>query len=204
MTDLLDYALTSVADVKESLGIDSGDTSKDNLIKRKINQATDIIERFCNRRFKSTVYTNEEYDATNTDQLVLRQRPITAVSSFQSRSSTLNESDWEDVDSELYFRDDNAGVLDLNFNATGRWNRYRISYTAGYTTIPSDLAEACVTLAGFLVENGTSGTNVKKKQEGQRSIEYFDSQGNGNSLIETLGIDETLKSYANFPILEDK
>ena len=33
MASLLSYALTSVSDVKESLGISTGDTSKDNLIK---------------------------------------------------------------------------------------------------------------------------------------------------------------------------
>ena len=37
MAQLLSYSLATVADVKESLGIDAGDTSKDNLIIRKIN-----------------------------------------------------------------------------------------------------------------------------------------------------------------------
>lgn len=209
MADLLSYALCTVADVKELLGIPDSDTSKDNLIKRKINQATEMIERYTGRRFKETTYTEEEYDATNTDQLILRQRPVTAVSGFGARDTSLNDSDWSDIDSDLFFSSlpNNSGVIDANFGLTGHWNRYRITYTAGYSTIPADLAEACAQLAAFLVDNGTSGTNVKSKQEGQRKIEYFDSNsagGGSQSLFNQLGIDEILISYSNYPLLADK
>ena len=204
MADLLSYALTSVADVKESLGIDSGDNSKNNLIIRKINQATEMIERFTGRRFTQTTYTQEEYDATNIDQLILKNRPVITFALFEARDSSLNEDDWSTVDSELYFVDDNAGVIDLMFNAVGRWNRYRATYIAGYAAIPADIAEAAATLASFLVENPTSGAAVRRKREGQREIEYFDAKSNSSSLFEQLGIDETLRSYANDPILADK
>lgn len=199
MATLLSYALCSVADVKESLGLASSNTQYDNLITRKINQATVMIERFCNRRFAATVYTNEEYDATGIDQLILKNRPVNSLTSFQQRDTSLNEDDWSDIDSELYFTDTVAGVIDLNFIASGRYNRYRVTYNAGYTTIPSDLAEACVTLAAFLVDNGTSGTNVKRKEEGQRTIEFHASQG--NSTFEQLGIDEILDSYRTPPFI---
>lgn len=196
MATLASYSLTSLADVKESLGIDSGNTTKDNLIIRKINQATDMIEKYCGgRRFAATDYTNEEYDSPQSDVLVLRNRPINSVTSLQQRDSSLNENDWSTVETELYFTDSTGGTLDLNFTAGGHWNRYRVTYNAGYTTIPNDLAEACATLAAFLVQNGTSGTNVKSKQEGRRKIEYFDSSGNGDSLFKQLGIDEILDAY---------
>lgn len=206
MADLLSYALCSLADVKESLGIDSGDQSKDNLIRRKINQATVSIENYTGRRFASTTYTQEEYDATNTPQLVLKQRPIITFTTLDIRDTDLNQNDWEAVDSALYFVDTNAGVIDLLFNAIGRWNRYRATYTAGYTTIPADLAEACATLAGFYVENATSGQAVKSKSEGSRSIDYYNiSSGRStSSLFDQLGIDEILNSYSNYPINADK
>lgn len=166
-----------------------------------------MIERYCGgRRFKETTYTNAEYDATNDNVLVLKQFPITSTTTFslQQRDTSLNESDWTTVDSELYFTSTSSGVVELLFTAYGGWNRYRVTYSAGYDEIPVDLAEACVTLAAFLYENGTSGTNVKSKEEGQRKIEYFDpkSGGSGDSLFEQLGIDEILDSYKTFPILE--
>lgn len=207
MAVLLDYALTTVADVKESLGIDAGDTSKDNLIIRKINQATLLIEGFCNlsygHHFKETTYTNEEYDGLGTSNLVFRMRPVTSVASFGYRNSSLNQDDWDDVESDLYFLNSAAGVLDLLFAQTNTYNTYRVTYTAGFPTIPADLAEACVMLASYMVDNSSSGVAIKRKREGQREVEYF-QQGGGsnttNSLIEDLGIDSMLSRYIYYPV----
>lgn len=207
MADLLSYALTTLADVKESLGIDAGNTSKDNLIKRKINQATEMIEGWCSlpkdHHFKQATYTDEEYDATRTDQLVLRMSPVSTLSSFQVRNTAENNDDWDSVDSDLYFLDEEAGVIDLLQTVYGRWNRWRATYIAGYSTIPSDLAEACVILAGYLVENASSsGAAIKKKQEGQRSIEYHPTT-QGGSVIEQLGIDDMINRYVRYPLQDN-
>lgn len=198
MADLLSYALCTLADVKESLGIDSGNTSKDNLIKRKINQATEMIEGFCglpqDHHFKQGTYTTEEFSGSGSNQLVLRMRPVSNVTGFQYRSSSTNEDDWDDVESELFFIDEDAGVVNLLFGQSNNFNQYRITYTAGYSTIPADLAEACVTLASYLVENSSSGVAVKRKEEGLREIEYFAPSQNA-SLIEQLSLDDVLDRY---------
>lgn len=207
MATLLSYALTNVSDVKESLGIASSDHSKDNLIIRKINQATRAIEAYCGRRFLQTTYTDELYTAPNTNQLVLRNRPIVGSVSLGVRDTSLNDDDFEAVETSLYFSDANSGVIDLNFRAIGSWGRYRVTYTAGYATIPEDLAEACATLAAYYVTNA-SGTQVglNMKQEGQRSTRY----GNNNHLLSfdnilaQLGIDQIINSYANNPVMTDR
>lgn len=209
MADLLSYALCSLDDVKESLGISSGDTSRDNLIIRKINMATLFIESYCNlpldHHFKETTYTNEEYDGSGTTQLSLKMRPVTSITSFQRRDTSQNQDDWSDNETDLYFSDLNSGVIDLLFNQGTYYNNYRVTYTAGYSTIPADLAEACVMLASFYVENSSSGTAVKKKQEGQRSIEYFDSMGSGSdSPIGQLGIDDILTRYMQYNLADNK
>lgn len=202
MADLLSYALTNLSDVKESLGIASSDTSRDNLIIRKINQATLYIESYCSlsrdHHFALTTYTNEEYDGTNNNTVVLKMRPVTAITSFQRRDSTLSDGSFDDVESELYYSDLSAGVLELVVRANSGWNRYRVSYSAGYSTIPADLAETCVTLACFYVENSASGTAVKKKQEGQRSIEYFQSSSGDGSVVDQLGLDDVLSRYKQY------
>ena len=206
---LLSYALTSLSDVKESLGIAGGDTSKDSLIIRKINQATEMIEAYCqlakDHHFASTTYTNEEYDGSGIDQISLKMRPVITLSSFAYRDTTQNYASWTNADATLYFTDLNAGVIDLLWNQTRDWNRYRVTYTAGYATIPADLAEACVTLAGYLVENSATGTSVKRKREGAREIEYFaPATADTGSLIGSLGLDNMLARYINYVILEDK
>lgn len=211
MASLYSYALTTLADVKESLDIDAGNTTKDNLIIRKINQATDMIEAYCGmgngtsnvHHFASTTYTNEEYDGTNTKQLVLRGRPITTFTQLQERDTSQNDNSWNTVDTELYFVDNNAGVIDAIFTFKQYWNLYRTTYVAGFSTIPADLGEACATLAAYFVDNGATGASIKRKEQGPKKIEYFQPT-QGSSLIESLGIDDVLQRYVDLAILEDK
>lgn len=207
MANLLAYALTTVSDVKESLGIPSSDITKDNLIIRKINAATLAIEKYCGRHFALSTYTNEEYNSTQTDQLILRQRPITALSSFNIRDSGLNISSFELIDPKLYFYDADSGVVDMLFNAYGRWNRYQVTYSAGYTTIPEDLAEACASLASYYVTNA-AGTQVGSalKREGQRELRYANNNNllSFDNIIAQLGIDGIINSYANSPVMTDR
>lgn len=207
MATLLSYALVTLADVKESLGIDSGNTSRDNLIIRKINQATEMIEGFCSlpvdHHFKQTTYTDELYDATQTNAITLRMRPVSSVSVSQ-RDNTLNEDSFTVIDTENYFVDSTSGVIDTSFGLSGSVNGYRVTYTAGYSTIPADLSEACVMLASFLVENSSSGgAAIKSKQEGQRKIEYFQSDTGTDSLIEQLGIDDMIQRYRRYPLTDN-
>lgn len=209
MATLLSYALTSLADVKESLGVASNDTSYDNLIIRKINQATLAIENYTGRRFALTTYTDEEYNGTGIDQIVLKNRPIVGTVTLEGRDTSLNEADFTTVDSELYFTNTTAGVLDLNFGAGGRWSRYVVTYQAGYSTIPEDLAEAAASLAAYYVNNADGGNlGVAEKQEGQRRIKYAAGSGSGaNSfdlILAGLGIDGIINSYSNYPLTGNK
>ena len=165
MATLNSWALTSVADVKESLGITGN--SQNNLIIRKINQATDMIESYCGKNnsqhFKETTYTSEEYDGTGTNQLILKNNPVISLSNFSERNTTQNENSWTTIDTQDYFVDLTAGVIDCRFGILKHWNLYKVTYIAGFATIPSDLAEACVMLACALVENAS--TDVYKRQK---------------------------------------
>lgn len=206
MADLYTYALCTVQDVKETLGLDAGNTSKDNIIKRKINLATDIIEGYCNlangHHLKSTTYTNEEYDGIGGNQLVLRSRPISSITSFQYRNSSENEDSWSDSESNLYFTDLNSGVIDLLYDQNRDFNSYRVTYTAGYDPVPYALSEACATIAAYLVSNSTTGTGVKRKRQGQQEVEYFqpNSGSQSSSIVEQLGLDDILSRYIYYPV----
>lgn len=207
MASLLSYALTNLSDVKESLGIASSDTSYDNLIIRKINQSTRAIEAYCGRRFKETTYTDEEYDGSGINELVLRQRPVTATQTFSLsiRNTSLNTSDWETIETDLYFVDNNSGVVKLLFHAVGHWNRYKVTYSAGYSSIPEDLAEACASLAAYYVLNADSGSiGILQKKEGMREVRYDNKAVNFSEILNQLGIDGIINSYSNNPILTER
>lgn len=205
MASLLSYALTNLSDVKESLGIASSDLTWDNLIIRKINQATRAIEGYCGRRFKLSTYTQEIYNATDTDQLILKNYPLVGDVTLEVRDTLLNSDDWETVEASLAFADANSGVLGLNFHAIGHWGRYRVTYQGGYSTIPEDLAEACASLAAYYVLNSDAGeVGVMLKSEGQRQIKYDKGMLTFDKILQQLGVDDIINSYASLPIMTDR
>lgn len=198
MATLYSYALTTVADVKELMGIDSGDSSKNNIIIRKINQATDMIESYCllpyNHHFKETTYTDEEYSGTYADNLSLLMRPVTDIASFGYRNTPGNVNQWTAFEDDDFYLDEDTGSILTDFTIYGGWNTFRVTYTAGFDPIPADLAEAAAMLAANLVENAQSGQGVVSKTEGSRSITYATNSAE-KSLIEQLGIDDVLHRY---------
>jgi uncharacterized phiE125 gp8 family phage protein len=200
MTALSAEALTSVADVKEILGI-TGST-QDNIITRNINYATKIILNYCGvTSFNSTAYV-EYYDGIGGIELVLRNKPVITMTSVEWRDEAGNNNSFTTLDAEDYFVDEQAGIIKALVNFGSSFHSWKITYTAGYATIPDDLAEACARMAAFMLENGTAGTSIKSKQEGQRKIEYFDTtttSGN-SSLIDSLGLDDVLRPYCDVAI----
>lgn len=197
MTALSAEALTTVADVKELLGITTG--AQDNLITRNINMATKMILNYCGvSSFRSTAYT-EYYDALGGDHLVLRNKPIITLTSLSYRNQWGNNDSWTALDAELYYTDLSAGLIQTLTPLVGSYDSWKVVYTAGYATIPEDLAEACARLAANLTQGGVAGQNIKSKREGQRQVEYFDS-GTNRSLIESLGLDDILEPYADVAV----
>lgn len=204
MTAIASNALTSVADVKESLGIASSDTTKDNLITRKINQASQQIANYCERVFKAADYV-ELVNGSQQDQLVLRQRPVNSISKVEYRMTSINTDNWITVDTQFYYCDvpETSGIVRLLFDAPGRWDRWRITYNAGYTTIPSDLAEACSILAAHFVNYASPKVNVRSIQEGQRRQDFYQGIQGFRNLMQQLGIDQIIDNYANWPLISE-
>lgn len=212
MATLVDYALTNVDDVKELLGIASSDHSKDNLIIRKINQVTDMIERYTGRRFKLSQYT-EYQDASHIDEMTLKNRPVVIDDdhTFSSgrRDTSLNDDDFDTTEANLYFVDKSSGIVKLNYFATGHWQRYRFNYWAGYATIPNDLAEAAASLAAYFVQDPSGAlVGLASRKEGQREVRYSNSSSSGSlnfsSIAQQLGVDATLNAYSNLPLISEQ
>ena len=200
MASLLSYALCAVSDVRDTPGFPAVSAISDNYIIRKINQATEMIESYCDRRFASTVYTDEPHDGSLTDQLTLQQYPISNVT-LKARSSVLNQASTNTIDTDLYFINSEAGTIGAVRTFYGHFDRWLVSYTGGYATIPSDLSEACATLAAYLCLNAlTPWQLAKRKQEGGREIEYLPGNSNLVGVIQQIGIDSILDPYAKVNI----
>lgn len=166
------YALTTLNNLKTYLNI-SG-SAKDALLELLINAMTDHIESYCNnRRFADTTYTQVEYDGTGTKTLILDQYPITTTTTFvlEENSEPDNEDDWETLASRRYWTDDEGMVRTYDILFLKSPYKYRVTYSAGYTTIPSDLEMACIMLCSeFYLKGGSTG--VVSETLGDHSITF--------------------------------
>jgi hypothetical protein len=162
------FALTSLARVKDRLDIQINDN--DAKLIRFINGATDYIERECGKtglekypndgHFMQKTYTNEVYSVHGSRQqfLILRNAPVSALTSFQWRAGTVTAPSWTDFIPDQYelVEDGTSGIVRV-YGTIPRItsNMLRATYTAGYPIdwenagnsashrLPSDLTNLC-------------------------------------------------------------
>lgn len=178
--------LTTVQRVKDFLGITVA--THDTILERIINQVSDFVENYCDRTFVETAYSNELYDGTGTDKLFLKNFPISSTATFtlQVRTSSQNVSNFDSIDSDLFFIDYTTGILETNgWGFYERPQHYRISYTAGYAfknnaatlvTLESlnigDLEFAVWKLVANAFEMRKNTSNVQSESIGDYSVTF--------------------------------
>lgn len=184
MTDILSYAIVSVGDLKNYMGIDT--PIYDEKLTMIVNAMTDYIESRCGRRFKSTAYI-EYVNGDDSDALQMKQYPITAIASVEENSNTDNTGNWATLSSTEYFNigtDLDAGIIRKTCKTFKGTANYRVTYTAGYITLPSDLKYACYMLASEAF-NRSRSAGVKSESLGDHSI-TFESISMENDNVEKI------------------
>lgn len=171
MTDILSYSLITVGDLKNFMGIDT--PIYDEKLTMIVNAMTDYIESRCKRRFQSTLYT-EYVNGDDSDHLMMKQYPITSITSVEENSNSDNSSNWATLAAEEYFNigpDLEAGLIRKTSRTFKGTANYRVVYTAGYTTLPSDLKYACYMLCSEAF-NRSRSAGVKSESLGDHSITF--------------------------------
>lgn len=150
---ILSYALTTVARVKTRMSIDA--SGFDTLLLYLINSVTDLVEGECNRRFKETTYTNEIYSIGGSGLLILKQAPVSTVTSIQYRAGLKSNPTWTDfaADDWELLEDGSTGIIEFHGSSSRGVNNLRATYVAGYKinftnygdtnthTLPADLTD---------------------------------------------------------------
>lgn len=170
-------ALVTLADGKEYVGIPALETSKDSLIEKFINSASERCERYCNRKFTTDTYT-EYRDGSRTIEILLHQWPVTSItelnpdperkwlSTTQLAASVIQIFSDQDGDGIGVRRTDGfifprgAGII-------------KVVYIAGYAAFgaPSDLQEACkITLAYYYTKQQNRDWATSTKSKGDEDI----------------------------------
>lgn len=156
-------ALTSVADVKYAWGKPQADTAHDDRIQTLINLLSGRIEDWCGRKFKQATYTAEKYDGDRIEgeELWLKQYPIIGTLTLAIDDQTI------DASSYLLYEEEGKIFYQNGWGAgTGSFGAKRnvsVTYSAGYATIPSGLAMACVEWVIILLEGRAKDAKVKQE-----------------------------------------
>lgn len=145
------FSLISLDNVVKFIGQDSFNSDDSDLIEDLINRVSTLFESYMDRNILSREYT-EYHDGGGNAVLFPKQPKITTVSGIW------DDYDWDYADDDLVDADDYKIVDELYVilkNTT--FNNYiqniKIIYTAGFTSTPLDLVQACITETARMFKN---------------------------------------------------
>lgn len=137
-------SFVTLNEVKLWLSIDSANTNNDTLLTSLISSASSWVENWVNRTLSSATYS-ERYNGTGNYSMMVKNYPITAISSMTVNGVAVSASDGISVG---YLFDNNTIIMIGNKISKGIQN-VTVSYTAGYTTIPQDIKQVVIELVGY-------------------------------------------------------
>lgn len=179
-------AITTAAAWKTYRQIDSGVTTWDTLLAALIPQVQAEMEAQCDRVFDTATYTDEAYDGDGSQELQLRNWPVTALSAIEvladdATTTTLASSDYRwAADGRVvrlpyrsggsYLAVDEYGQA-LGYAPSGAvfaegFRNILVTYTAGYATMPANLVLAAHYLLDTYMERRGFPLHVSSSGQG--------------------------------------
>jgi len=185
---------TTRSNVKTHLGLASGDTSLDALIDLLILEVDEVINGYTGRGSLASSVATEYYDGPGRGKLLLRRRPVTTVAGVwvdqkayygNAAGAFPAESEWVVGTDFAIPRNDasegNGGILvairNPDFGDGGIWpagrGNIKVTYTAGYASIPADLTLAATNLTVLLVNASEKGQILSGETIGSYSYQLL-------------------------------
>ena len=144
------------------------DYSKDKFIERYINAVSDMVAKYCNRKFIADTYS-EFYKGSGRQKLILNQYPVNSITSVKVDSAALTAgtdyvtSDSTYLDQGIIFKPNGwtwyGYLTGLVGEPTAPVDNIGVVYSAGYTlepenlrTLPWDLEDAIVSMVAVQYE----------------------------------------------------
>lgn len=157
-------SLVTLANYKAYLKIT--DTAQDTNLGVIQNAVEKRVKEFLHRDLESTTYASEIFDGNGLNTLPLRQVPVTAVTTIQYYEGldSTNTETWTtlalgtDYERKIIPTAADCVILDGYTFVLGLQN-YKITYTAGYSTIPYDIEMACKELLKIVYDNSPINQN---------------------------------------------
>lgn len=166
--------LVTLQEYKAYAGISS--TGQDTIIKSLIPKVSQLIKSLCNRTFVDWVDDAkvEVYSGGRGSKLYMREYPLLAISAVEY------SADYGATYTELVEYTDY--VVDLEDNAImnvliGDWpkqiNGYKVTYTAGYETLPQDLKLAVFDTISYYLRHDLAVHSTRNVGSSTVQIEYI-------------------------------
>jgi len=181
------YDLCTLDQVKDFIGMTGSNSQVDDLLEDLITMVSDTFSKLCGvTQFKAQDYT-EYYNGNGLTELHVDQRPVNSVSLLAEDYDWLWGTDSTYESTAYAIMDDNIVLKDETF-PEGRRN-IKITYNAGYSTIPTDLNLACM-------------LEVVKLYNSKETIDVISkSYGDGSAVTRFLGgllpdVKNILRRYA--------
>jgi hypothetical protein len=151
--------LCTLADLRAWLNV-GATTTDDVLLQSLLTRVSATMQNWMNRTIPSASYT-ETRDGNGSDSMVMANKPIIDVASLTIGGKSIPESP-DGIQNGYVFGE--WGIYLLGYGFTQGRRNVKIAYTAGYATVPNDLAQACIEQAAYQYRQkshiGQTGTGM--------------------------------------------
>ena len=168
MSSLDDNALITTEDLKAYL--DMKDSTQDKLLEILINAISTLFDQYTSRNLKEATYTDLYLDGNGEEIMYLPDWPIGSITSIAEDSVALTEGE----DNDYYLYADEGYLVRISAVWLKGYKTIKITYKAGYLTVPKDLQLACMEQVAYewqRQKNRTWGESSKSK--GDFNISYI-------------------------------
>ncbi|MGE5487566.1 MAG: phage head-tail connector protein [bacterium] len=172
--------LCTLAELKAFLGIAAHDTADDGRLSALITAASAQIEGYCDRSFGIEDIADELHDGDGTDTLELDKTPILFVSALSIDGLDVDPGEVRVYPKFIAFP--SGCEYDARLRSTtrifpeGRQN-VKVSYRAGYSEVPREIADACKIQVAFLMNTiNKQGVISETNQMAQATTSYAQEQ----------------------------
>lgn len=136
--------LATLDEIKAYHGMTGSAAEIDDELEAIRDRVSKIFETYCDRVFDSATYT-EYYDGGGRNMLVLKHYPITSITSIYDDSDWGWGADYLVASGTYRIKDDRIVMYKTGYTFYDYNQNIKITYVAGYSTVPADLKHACIT-----------------------------------------------------------
>jgi len=177
---------TTVKTLKETLGIDSSDTSKDTLLERLIKTISKQFDNYLGFSLWENIY--KQYIRSNWDFIIVDYIPVNSILTIRKENPAWEEIKYTRIDEQIIY-------LEKSYI----WTIY-IEYKAWFTTLDDipDVENACIELCVLTYKDtpvSWSESNVKSKKIDTLSKTFFSKKEMLDSWGYQMNFKEVLDNY---------